>query len=85
MSSLVAQTLPLVGLPMRVGEGQIIATVTCLCAPANPALLITSVETVVTCAACRSSYVIVRAEFNRRTQTSLRIEVARVALPGQVS
>lgn len=78
MSVTIPFNVPIVGQTFDVGQCDVVATVTCRCAPGNPAMLIRSTMMVAQCARCRAQYLITFVAFDRRKEVEARVVVERV-------
>lgn len=57
--------VPLVGQPLVVHEGLVLATMTCRCHRENAPLMIRGVDVAAVCRRCSSVYAITKVEFDR--------------------
>jgi hypothetical protein len=62
-----AKQIPILGMPMVVGEADCIATLTCKCKDDNTPLLIRSIQGIVICPYCKKTFAIMSVKFDRQT------------------
>lgn len=74
--ALEGRMVPIVGLPMRLGPADVLATLVCACQVDNPPLMLKSVNEVVACPTCESRFAIMSVAFNRQKLQPLQVEIA---------
>jgi hypothetical protein len=76
----ISTALPIVGLPMKVGEATAMATVTCACHPSNAPMLIRGIDVGARCPACARTYAITAIVYDVRAGAPFHVSVSLIGV-----
>lgn len=75
-----AAGVPILGIPMQVGQCAITAAVRCLCEASNLPMLIRGIDEAVFCKRCGKVYAITNVHFNRALGPHAEVQVSLVGM-----